>query len=311
MERFTSSDGTGIAYQCWGEPSQLPPVVLHHGFVVDATTNFVGPGVVQALVAAGRQVVALDARGHGASDKPHEAERYGEAVMARDLGVLLDTLGAGEVDLVGYSMGAVVSAIFAAADPRVRRLVLSGVGAGVAELGGLDTRVMPPAEVTAVLLTSSRSAIEASPAAAFRLLADAVGRRPGGPGRAGQRRAPHADRPGPDHRAHAGAGRAGRRPRRAPRGPRRRHPRRPVADRQRRPHDRAAAPAYAPALVEFLAGSKARPDPAPCRAGPGRGSCVPAQLAAGQGAPVHLVRAVGEAQRAGPRPQPGQRACPG
>ncbi|WP_327010288.1 alpha/beta hydrolase [Dactylosporangium sp. NBC_01737] len=175
MERFTSSDGTGIAYQVWGEPSQLPPVVLHHGFVVDATTNFVGPGVVDALVAAGRQVVALDARGHGASDKPHEAERYGEAVMARDLGVLLDTLGAGEVDLVGYSMGAVVSAIFAAADPRVRRLVLSGVGAGVAELGGLDTRVMPPAEVTAVLLTSSRSAIEASPAAAFRLLADAVG----------------------------------------------------------------------------------------------------------------------------------------
>lgn len=179
MERFTSFDGTGIAYQVWGGPSQLPPVVLHHGFVVDATANFVGPGVVDALVTAGRQVVALDARGHGASDKPHEAARYGEAVMARDLGALLDTLGATldttAVDLVGYSMGAVVSAIFAAADPRVRRLVLSGVGAGVVELGGLDSRVLPPAEVTAVLLTSSPSAIEASPAAALRMLADAVG----------------------------------------------------------------------------------------------------------------------------------------
>ena len=115
MERFTSFDGTGIAYQVWGGPSPLPPVVLHHGFVVDATVNFVGPGVVDALVAAGRRVVALDARGHGASDKPHEADRYGEAVMARDLGGLLDTLGATEVDLVGYSMGGIVSAIFAAA----------------------------------------------------------------------------------------------------------------------------------------------------------------------------------------------------
>jgi pimeloyl-ACP methyl ester carboxylesterase len=175
MERFTSLDGTGIVYQVWGGASALPPVVLHHGFVVDATTNFVGPGVVDALVAAGRRVIAPDARGHGASDKPHDPARYGEAIMARDLGALLDTLGLGPVDLVGYSMGAVVSAIFAADDRRVRRLVLSGVGAGVVELGGLDTRVMPPAEVAAVLLMSSPAAVEASPAAAFRLLADAVG----------------------------------------------------------------------------------------------------------------------------------------
>lgn len=175
MERFTSFDGAGIAYQVWGEPSQLPPVVLHHGFVVDATTNFVGPGIVAALVAAGRRVVAPDARGHGASDKPHDPARYGEPAMARDLGCLLDTLGCATADVVGYSMGAVVAAIFAAGDPRVRRLVLSGVGAGVVELGGLDTRVMPPAEVAAVLLTSSPAAIEASPAAAFRLLADALG----------------------------------------------------------------------------------------------------------------------------------------
>ncbi|MEV0127823.1 alpha/beta fold hydrolase [Dactylosporangium sp. NPDC050688] len=175
MDRFSSFDGVGIAYQVWGGPSALPPVVLHHGFVVDATVNFVGPGLVGALVEAGRQVVALDARGHGASDKPHDAGRYGEAVMARDLGCLLDTIGTGTVDLVGYSMGAVVSAIFASGDPRVRRLVLSGVGAGVAELGGLDTRVMPPAEIAAVLLTSSPTAVEASPAAAFRVLADAIG----------------------------------------------------------------------------------------------------------------------------------------
>ncbi|WP_460493429.1 alpha/beta fold hydrolase [Dactylosporangium cerinum] len=144
MDRFISFDGAGIAYQVWGGPSPLPPVVLHHGFVVDATTNFVAPGVVAALVAAGRRVIAPDARGHGASDKPHDPDRYGEAVMARDLAGLLDTLGLDTVDLVGYSMGAVVAAVFASTDDRVRRLVLSGVGAGVVELGGLDTRAMPP-----------------------------------------------------------------------------------------------------------------------------------------------------------------------
>jgi hypothetical protein len=47
MERFRSFDGVDIAYQQWGEPTELPPVVLQNGFVVDATTNFVGPGVVE------------------------------------------------------------------------------------------------------------------------------------------------------------------------------------------------------------------------------------------------------------------------
>jgi pimeloyl-ACP methyl ester carboxylesterase len=177
MDQFTSFDGVEIAYQVWGNAGAgLPPVVLHHGFVVDAATNFVGPGIVDALVAAGRQVIAPDARGHGASGKPHDPDRYGEPAMARDLGCLLDTLDVAAVDLVGYSMGAVVAAIFAATAPhRVRRLVLSGVGAGVAELGGVDTRVLPPAEVAAVLLTSSQAAVEASPAAPFRMLADAIG----------------------------------------------------------------------------------------------------------------------------------------
>ncbi|MFI5914243.1 alpha/beta fold hydrolase [Dactylosporangium sp. NPDC051541] len=175
MERFRASDGVTIAYRRWGAPGEHPPVVLHHGFVVDAVTNFEAPGVVAALVAAGREVIAPDARGHGASGKPHDSALYGEPRMARDLAQLLTHLGVDELDLVGYSMGGVVSAIFATHDRRVRRLVLSGVGAGLAELGGLDTRAMPPAEVAAVLLTESATAVEVSPAKGFRTLADAVG----------------------------------------------------------------------------------------------------------------------------------------
>ena len=67
LERFASFDGTEIAFQVWGRPGDLPPVLLHHGFVADATTNWVLPGVVAALLATGREVVAPDARGHGRS----------------------------------------------------------------------------------------------------------------------------------------------------------------------------------------------------------------------------------------------------
>jgi len=142
-------DGLKLAFFDEGDPSG-PPVLLIHGFASSANVNWVHPGWLKALGDAGYLVIAIDNRGHGASGKPHEPSRYGEASMARDLGCLLDTLGLDEIDLVGYSMGAVVSAIFAATDARVRRLVLSGVGAAVAELGGLDTRALPPAEVAAL-----------------------------------------------------------------------------------------------------------------------------------------------------------------
>src|ERR1700677_2700878 len=114
IETFTTWDRLEIAYQRWGAAeSSPPPVVLHHGFVADADSNWVAPGVVDALLAAGRRVVAPDARGHGRSQKPHDPAFYGEQRMARDLAVLLDVIEADEVDLVGYSMGAVGALIYA------------------------------------------------------------------------------------------------------------------------------------------------------------------------------------------------------
>src|SRR6188474_1239125 len=106
MPTFRSDDGTDIYYRCWGDTDQLP-VVLHHGFVADSELDWVSSGVVASLTANGRTVVALDARGHGRSGKPHDPDRYGEARMARDLSLLIDELAVTAVDLVGYSMGAV------------------------------------------------------------------------------------------------------------------------------------------------------------------------------------------------------------
>jgi pimeloyl-ACP methyl ester carboxylesterase len=175
-ERFKSFDGVEIAFEARGDEGPTPPVILHHGFGVDANVNWILTGVVDALVAAGRRVVVLDARGHGHSDKPHDPAAYGEGAMARDLVGLLDLIGAPTVDLVGYSMGAVVSLMLASdRDPRLRRMAIGGVGAGVVELGGVDTRALPIDVVVAALATDDPSTIEHEGAAWFRMVADGIG----------------------------------------------------------------------------------------------------------------------------------------
>ncbi len=175
MKSFKSWDDIEIAYQEWGERTRLPPVVLHHGFVADANANWVATGVLDALLAAGRRVIAPDARGHGSSEKPHDPARYGEQRMARDLTILLETCGESRVDLVGYSMGAVVSLIFASEDQRVRRLVVGGVGSGVIECGGVDRRAVPNDAIIHALSVEDPATIQVPQAAAFRKLADALG----------------------------------------------------------------------------------------------------------------------------------------
>jgi pimeloyl-ACP methyl ester carboxylesterase len=141
--RFTARDGVTIVYDLFGETIDQPLAVLQHGFAADARINWLHTGVIAALVQAGRRVLAVDARGHGRSDKPHDPERYGEAAMARDLMDIVESIGAPVYDLVGYSMGAIISLLVAAQDTRVRRLVIGGVGEGVVVCGGVDTRILP------------------------------------------------------------------------------------------------------------------------------------------------------------------------
>src|SRR5262245_37410498 len=105
VERFASFDGTEIAYTVSGSG---PDVLLLHGFAADHRVNWVEPGVVDALVDGGHRVIAYDARGHGASGKPHDPDAYAHDAMPRDATTLLDHLDVTTVDVVGYSMGAMV-----------------------------------------------------------------------------------------------------------------------------------------------------------------------------------------------------------
>lgn len=108
------------------------PTLLIHGFASSALVNWVHPGWLQALTQAGRRVVAIDNRGHGASAKPHDAAAYHPSLMAGDAAALLDHLEITSADVMGYSMGARISAFLALEHgERVRSLVWGGLGIGL------------------------------------------------------------------------------------------------------------------------------------------------------------------------------------
>lgn len=165
MESFTSFDGVEIAYLNVGEG---PTTLLLHGFAADHRLNWINPGVVDALVSSGRRVIAPDACGHGASEKPHDPAAYAGDAMPKDAQALLDHIGVEQVDLVGYSMGSMVSARLTPLEPRIRSLILGGVG-------GRFGASMRPRHRDAVADALDSDGSEDPTAKAFRAFAEATG----------------------------------------------------------------------------------------------------------------------------------------
>jgi pimeloyl-ACP methyl ester carboxylesterase len=97
---FFDSDGVKIHYV---EVGSGDAVFLLHGNG-GSIQDWVKSGVLQALSRDFR-VIAMDARGHGQSDKPHDPKAYGRQ-MSLDVLRLMDHLGIRRAHLVGYSMGA-------------------------------------------------------------------------------------------------------------------------------------------------------------------------------------------------------------
>ena len=123
----TADDGVRLAYEREAGGS---PVLLVHGFGSSRGQNWKSTGWYSTLAEAGFAVVAMDCRGHGESDKPHDPAFYGHDRMARDAMLVLDACGIGTVALCGYSMGGFIALRLTAAHPeRVRKLALAGVGA--------------------------------------------------------------------------------------------------------------------------------------------------------------------------------------
>lgn len=122
------SDGVRLHYEVAG-PERGTPIVAVHGFASDYRLNWVGTRWQEALTQAGFKVIGLDCRGHGHSDKPHDAAAYAMDVMAGDVIRLLDHLDVDTTAYIGYSMGARIGLQVVLDDPhRVTRAVLGGVG---------------------------------------------------------------------------------------------------------------------------------------------------------------------------------------
>ncbi len=100
-----NSDGTNIFYTIDGEGE---PVILVHGFAANGFMNWRSPGVVAELEKEGFQVISMDMRGHGWSEKPEEVGQYGEQMM-NDVVRLMDHLEIDRSHVVGYSLGGIVT----------------------------------------------------------------------------------------------------------------------------------------------------------------------------------------------------------
>jgi pimeloyl-ACP methyl ester carboxylesterase len=136
------------AQSAGGDPAT---VLLIHGFASTHVVNWVGPSWTGTLTRAGYRVVAFDNRGHGGSTKFHDPAAYDTRLMAADAVGLLDHLGIGRAHVMGYSMGARISAYVALGHPdRVHALLLGGLGFHLVEGVGLPLGIADAMEARSV-----------------------------------------------------------------------------------------------------------------------------------------------------------------
>ena len=120
---FANNQGVRIHYEVEGDG---PPLVLMHwGFVNLEAWRICG--YVEALKSDYR-LVMLDARGHGASDKPHDPDAYTAKWWVSDVVAVLDDLSISKAHYLGYSLGGGIGyAIAKYAPERFHSLVIGGM----------------------------------------------------------------------------------------------------------------------------------------------------------------------------------------
>jgi pimeloyl-ACP methyl ester carboxylesterase len=165
---FFDSDGVRIHYESFGEGR---PIVLVHGYTLNLKFNWVDSKWVDALQPL-RRVVALDRRGHGESDKPHDPDAYSLEKMAGDVIGLMDHVSIDKADLLGYSQGSAISAyLLAHHRERFTSAILTAIGdrfvLGPTDEGG-------PNIMAEAMLAEDPSQITDPGAKAFRAIADAM-----------------------------------------------------------------------------------------------------------------------------------------
>jgi pimeloyl-ACP methyl ester carboxylesterase len=120
-------DSAGVRIHFTDEGSG-EPVLLIHGYTVDAVRQWGDPGIIKGLADRYR-VITFDHRGHGQSGKPHDPRAYGNQ-MAEDAVRLLDHLNIRKAHIVGYSMGGFLTVDLLTMHPdRFLTATMGGAGA--------------------------------------------------------------------------------------------------------------------------------------------------------------------------------------
>ncbi len=138
--KSVSVGGTRFVYRELGIDTGVPVVFLNH---LAANLDNWDPRVVDGI-AAKHRVITFDNRGVGGSEgkTPDTIE-----AMAQDAVAFIRALGFDQVDLLGFSMGGMVSQVIAEQEPAlVRKIILAGTGpaggegiVNVTKLSYLDT----------------------------------------------------------------------------------------------------------------------------------------------------------------------------
>jgi pimeloyl-ACP methyl ester carboxylesterase len=138
--RTVSADGVDFAYRELGPTTGVPVVFLTH---LAAVLDNWDPRVVDGI-AKKHRIITFDNRGVGAStgSTPKTIQ-----AMAQDAVTFIRALGLDKVDLLGFSMGGMISQVIARDEPQlVRKMIIAGTGpAGgegiknVTKLSHLDT----------------------------------------------------------------------------------------------------------------------------------------------------------------------------
>lgn len=133
---YVNNQGIHIYYEVKGKGS---PLVLQHGRAMSLEQWHI-EGYVKALE-TDYQLVLIDARGHGRSDKPHAPQAYRKALWASDVVAVLDDLGVDKAHFMGYSMGGRVGFRIAKYTPeRFSSLIIGGMDPYEPELDGPNPR---------------------------------------------------------------------------------------------------------------------------------------------------------------------------
>ncbi len=100
---YVKNQGVRIHYEVEGQGC---PLVLHHGSF-GSLNDWRESGYVEAL-RPNYRLILIDARGHGASTKPHDPDAYRMELRVSDIVAVLDDLGVATAHFMGWSLGGYV-----------------------------------------------------------------------------------------------------------------------------------------------------------------------------------------------------------